>query len=434
MHCRLVLDVPLLPQTQTENKIAKAPNDNNHEKKKNTTPSIILLQIDTYVIKGCALRNQSSLYPGQTTIQGNPDVRSITAKIDCLLLRPLASLGNGQFGKVGRIFHMGRPRPLSKKGYNRAFSKSQTLINSCNPRNGDSNDISNDVTENELNGETCNNVDWESSAMWEIDDLTAAESQSPNAMGDGETITYTYRIDSCCPLGYNPMKQVVCPRFIGWISTYEPHSLINNNGNDTHSKRGTTSLIPHISPYSFFIDVARGSRPMVAFAACPRSDEFNNSDDKESNPEEKDQSGAQWKDAQRDAEQTGLFCVNLVSEDLAWAMNASAAPLGKGLSEFRLMEGGGSCSENANDRRRQSQQRTIPTPVPAPNVTAPFVSQSPMFMECRYVKTSEPVETIKIPDIFEGDSMYSLIVGEVINIHIRKDCTDPKPGIEKDIE
>ena len=38
-----------------------------------------------------------------------------------------------------------------------------------------------------------------------------------------------------------------------------------------------------------------------------------------------------------------------------------------------------------------------------------------MFMECKYVKT------IKIPDINANDSMYSLIIGEVIHIHARKD-------------
>jgi hypothetical protein len=78
MHCRLALEVPLL---------------------NNSSTIMILLQIDTYVIKGKMLRNQSMLYPGKkTSIQGNPDVRSITAKIDCLLLRQLSSLGHGRFG------------------------------------------------------------------------------------------------------------------------------------------------------------------------------------------------------------------------------------------------------------------------------------------------------------------------------------------------
>ena len=65
------------------------------------------------------------------------------------------------------------------------------------------------------------------------------------------------------------MKQVICPHFIGWISTYEPTSLQQCN----------KAPIAHVSPYSFFMDVARGSRPMVAFAACPRTDEFEDSDE-----------------------------------------------------------------------------------------------------------------------------------------------------------
>jgi flavin reductase (DIM6/NTAB) family NADH-FMN oxidoreductase RutF len=61
----------------------------------------------------------------------------------------------------------------------------------------------------------------------------------------------------------------------------------------------------------------------------------------------------------------------------------------------------------------------------APTVNAPFVPQSPSFMECRYVKT------VKIPAIFKNDSMYSLIIGEVVNIHIRRDCLKHKTGTAK---
>ena len=273
-----------------------------------------------------------------------------------------ASLGNGQFGTVKDIHHMGRPRP---KIGNEKLSRSQNLINSCNPKNDGS---GNDNKDAELSGETCSNIDWESGTMWDIDDLVVQVNSNTghnSREGDGETVTYTYRLDSCCPLGYNPMKQVVCPRFVGWISTYEPMSL------------NESAPIPHISPYSFFIDVARGSRPMVAFAACPRADEFSNDSGNAQDDDDDNAAGtgSYWKDAQRDAELTGVFCVNLVSEELAWAMNASAAPLGKDLSEFRLMEKEG--------------HNTVPTPVAAPTINAPFVPQSPAFMECRYVKTGE---------------------------------------------
>jgi flavin reductase (DIM6/NTAB) family NADH-FMN oxidoreductase RutF len=130
---------------------------------------------------------------------------------------------------------------------------------------------------------------------------------------------------------------------------------------------------------------------MVAFAACPRSDEFADSDDDESSPILGDLGNGvdDRKDAWRDAEDTGVFCVNLVSAELAWAMSASAAPLGKGLSEFRLMKSDPPCTNERNQADQQHYKRIFPTSMPAPTIDAPFVSQSPMFMECCYVRTGK---------------------------------------------
>ena len=356
MHCRLILDVPL--QTDGDSSPVDA-------------PSMLLLQVDTYVIDGKILVTQSCHYPGQPTIHGNPDVRSITARIDCLLLRPLASLGDGKFGRVGCIYHMRRPMPIPKSIREISLKDEDISYNE-----------ESSTSENDLNENTCNNTSWENRSLWDIDQLVAVDSIyciNHGLNGDGETIEYTYRLDSYCPLGYNPMKQVVCPRFIGWISTYEPNSLRNSK---CHGVK--VDPIHHISPYSFFIDVARGSRPMVAFAACPRSDEFADSDDDEFIGDQFKGGVDDRKDAWRDAEDTGVFCVNLVSQELAWAMSASAAPLGKGLSEFRLMEGGSSYNDDGHQDDHQN-----PTTMHAPTIDAPYVSQSPMFMECRYVKTGK---------------------------------------------
>ena len=57
-------------------------------------------------------------------------------------------------------------------------------------------------------------------------------------------------------LGYNPLKQIAQPRPVGWISTYG-----SGGGGD-----GGGNRVAHIAPYSFFGDVARGDRPMVAYA------------------------------------------------------------------------------------------------------------------------------------------------------------------------
>ena len=214
------------------------------------------------------------------------------------------------------------------------------------------------------------------------------------------------------------------------IDSFEENTLSQTG--DCPDEEGSGQPIAHISPYSFCIDVARGSRPMLAFAACPRSDEFDNSDDKKcdskseqqqsTNNKKNDSNG--WKDAQRDAELTGVFCVNLVSEEMAWAMNASAAPLGKGLSEFQLMKSDDDIQLEHQQKRQEGStaatNRVIPTPVPAPHIRAPYVAESPMFMECRYVKT------VKIPDIHDNDSMYSLIIGEVVNTHVRNDVATTK--------
>ena len=73
MHCRLILDVPLQEAAQTDT--------NNNQQ---NIPSMLLLQVDTYVIKGSIMRKLTTISQQQTTLHGNPDVRRITAKIDCL--------------------------------------------------------------------------------------------------------------------------------------------------------------------------------------------------------------------------------------------------------------------------------------------------------------------------------------------------------------
>eukprot|EP01082_Thalassiosira_pseudonana_P005243 g4859.t1 g4859 contig18:78056-79201(-) len=170
MHCRLIADVPLLDNNTNSN--------GNHT---DNNPAMLLLQIDTYTIHGSILHKQTTLHPNERPyLQGNPDVRRITAKIDCLLLKPVASLGNGRFGRVNEIHHMSRPRPLSVEE-GRMLSRSQLLINEqYQPQE----------QQQELNGETCNNINWENSSMWEIDNLTLAYSSETNAIkdGDGETV------------------------------------------------------------------------------------------------------------------------------------------------------------------------------------------------------------------------------------------------------
>jgi flavin reductase (DIM6/NTAB) family NADH-FMN oxidoreductase RutF len=90
-------------------------------------------------------------------------------------------------------------------------------------------------------------------------------------------------------LPHNPLKAIVAPRPIGWISTMDRDGRLN------------------LAPYSFFNAVADD---MVAFSSSGR------------------------KDAMTFAEEGGDFVCNLASHGLREAMNDSSAPLPRGESEF----------------------------------------------------------------------------------------------------
>ena len=90
-------------------------------------------------------------------------------------------------------------------------------------------------------------------------------------------------------LPHNPLKAIVAPRPIGWISAMARDGRLN------------------LAPYSFFNAVADD---MVAFSSTGR------------------------KDAMTFAEEGGEFVCNLATWDLREPMNASSAPLPRGHSEF----------------------------------------------------------------------------------------------------
>ena len=90
-------------------------------------------------------------------------------------------------------------------------------------------------------------------------------------------------------LPHNPLKAIVAPRPIGWISAMSAEGKLN------------------LAPYSFFNGVADD---MVAF------------------------SSAGHKDAMAFAEEGGDFVCSLATWDLRECMNDSSAPLARGESEF----------------------------------------------------------------------------------------------------
>ena len=94
-------------------------------------------------------------------------------------------------------------------------------------------------------------------------------------------------------LSHSPIKAMVAPRPIGWLSTLSPQGVAN------------------LAPYSFF-NLVCDAPYMVMFATSGHKDSFNN------------------------VRATGEFVWNLVSEDLCEAMNASSGSVDPGVDEFEL--------------------------------------------------------------------------------------------------
>lgn len=92
-------------------------------------------------------------------------------------------------------------------------------------------------------------------------------------------------------LTHDPLKALIAPRPIGWISSLSPDGVLN------------------LAPYSFFNMVSEGP-PMVMFSSDGRKDSLNN------------------------IEATGEFVCNIVTKDFTGAMNASSAPYPPEINEF----------------------------------------------------------------------------------------------------
>ena len=92
-------------------------------------------------------------------------------------------------------------------------------------------------------------------------------------------------------LSHNPLKAIVSPRPIGWISTVSTEGAHN------------------LAPYSYF-NLVCDEPPMVMFVSDG------------------------WKDSVRNIQETGSFTCNLVSDNLTAQMNASSVNAPRGVSEF----------------------------------------------------------------------------------------------------
>ena len=155
-------------------------------------------------------------------------------------------------------------------------------------------------------------------------------------------------------IAYQLLTTTVIPRPIGFISSLSPEGVAN------------------LAPFSFFNAVC-GEPPMIMFSASNRSP---------------------LKDTLRNVQAMREFVVNIVSEELADAMNSPAADYAPEVSEFDV---------------------SGLTPVPSDLVRPPRVLESPVNMECR------------VHDIVEVSSRPmggSIVIGEVIRFHVRDSIID----------
>jgi len=154
-------------------------------------------------------------------------------------------------------------------------------------------------------------------------------------------------------LAHNPFKNLIVPRPIGWISTLSSAGL------------------PNLAPYSFFNGVA-DTPPIVFFAANGRARDLG------------------VKDSQANAEETGEFVVNLATWDLRHQMSASSAPFPPDVDEFST---------------------TGLTATPSRLVKPPRVAESPVNLECRYLRT------VELPSDNPANGNF-VVFGQVIALHI----------------
>ncbi len=155
-------------------------------------------------------------------------------------------------------------------------------------------------------------------------------------------------------LAHDPLNSIVAPRPIGWISTVSASGGRN------------------IAPYSFF-NLFNYRPPIIGFSTMG------------------------WKDSVANIADTGEFVWNLVTMELAQAMNATSATVAPEVDEFALAG--------------------IAT-LPARLVKPPRVANSPASFECRHT------QTIRLTTA-EGRALDQwLVLGEAVGVHIDEDMLE----------
>ncbi len=171
-------------------------------------------------------------------------------------------------------------------------------------------------------------------------------------------------------LAVDPLKALVVPRPIGWISSVDLEGRVN------------------LAPFSFFNMVA-DSPPIVMFAPSGLKPD------------------GSPKDSLRNVEAVGAFVVNLATWDLREQMNATSARLPAGVNEAEV-----------------AGLEMVPSTIVAP----PRVKASPVALECRYL------QSVVLPSLDPAEPntvLFGDVVGVHVADHLiengRVDITKARP-------
>ena len=168
------------------------------------------------------------------------------------------------------------------------------------------------------------------------------------------TTWHSYEPGAGHRLPHDPLNAIVAPRPIGWVSTLSADGVAN------------------LAPYSFF-NLFNYRPPIIGFSSMG------------------------WKDSATNLGERPEFVWNLVTRDLAGAMNATSATLPPDVDEFAA----------AGLEKR-----------PSVMVAPPRVAASPVQFECRVTQTLQ----LKAHDGRALDQW--LILGEAVMIHIDETLLD----------
>jgi flavin reductase (DIM6/NTAB) family NADH-FMN oxidoreductase RutF len=156
---------------------------------------------------------------------------------------------------------------------------------------------------------------------------------------------------------YGILLNSVAPRPIAWVSTV------------------SASGLPNLAPFSFFNAVCVDP-PLLVFAPGLRP------------PKQSPAGPGEAKDTLRNIRETKEFVVNIVTYELAEAMNVTSGEYDASVNEFELAK---------------------VTPTPSKIVRVPRVAESPVSFECKLYQ---------ILDFSTAPTSSSLVIGKIVSIHI----------------